>query len=377
MKSIALAEPLGEEIEQLRADVRAFLAAQVPRFSAEVRAAGWMSYDRAFSQSLGERGWIGMTWPRAYGGHERSSLERYVVLEELLAAGAPSGSHWVADRQSGPLILRHGTEEMKRSILQRIARGELTFCIGMSEPNVGSDLASVQARAERVDGGWKLTGTKVWTTFAHRSDYMIGLFRTSKDASDKHKGLSQFVIDLRTPGIEIRTIREVGGNDAFNEVNFAGAVIPQDALLGAEGAGWSQVVSELGFERSGPERYLSSMRLLIEAVDAADTSDTRATTELGIMYAELVTLREMSLGVATMLGKGEDVGIAAAIVKDLGVTFEQRIPHAVHDLFGRELLGEDDFTRVQAVTTEMAPGFSLRGGTREILRSLIGRELLR
>ena len=377
VKSIGLAPRLGDEIEQLRTEVRAFLTERVRDFSAEVRAASWMSYDREFSRSLGAHGWIGMTWPKQYGGHERSSLERYVVLEELLAAGAPSGAHWIADRQSGPLILRCGSEAMKHAILPRIARGELTFCIGMSEPEIGSDLAGVQARAERVAGGWKLSGTKLWTTFAHHAEYMIGLFRTSGAASDKHKGLSQFVIDLRTPGIEIRTIRELGGHDNFNEVVFRDAVIPEDALLGEEGGGWSQVVSELALERSGPERYLSSFRALVEAIDAADQNDTRVTTELGIMYAELVTLRQMSLGVAAMLGEGKDTGIAAAVVKDLGVTFEQRIPQAIHDMFGRELLGTDDLTRVQAVTTEMAPGFSLRGGTREILRSLIGRELLR
>src|SRR5437764_4630508 len=134
-------------IERWRHEVREFVAAHCAGIPAERRANAWSVFDAGFSRALGARGWIGLTWPREYGGHERSALERYVLLEELLAAGAPVGLHWIAERQSGPSILRFGTEEQKLSILPRIAAGECFFCIGMSEPDTGSDLASVRTRA--------------------------------------------------------------------------------------------------------------------------------------------------------------------------------------------------------------------------------------
>lgn len=371
---IPLAPPLPAAVTELRAEVRAFLAVELATMRADERAHSWMGYDRDFSRKLGARGWIGMTWPARYGGGERSALERYVVLEELLAAGAPTGAHWIADRQSGPLLLRYGTEEQRASVLPRIAAGTCTFCIGMSEPDVGSDLAAVRSRAERTADGWVLNGTKIWTTFAHHADYMIGLFRTAGTPDDKHHGLSQFLIDLRSPGIEVRTIRDMTGREHFNEVVFRDARLDGGALLGNEGDGWRQVIAELGLERSGPERYLSSYELLRAAADAASPGDEAVAVELGRLYAEFATLRQMSLGVAAMLQRGEDPGTAAAIVKDLGTSFEQRLPQSIHDLFGPELLaGGDELARVQALLVQTAPGFSLRGGTREIMRSVIAR----
>jgi len=366
---------LPPETEALRAEVRAFCAAELAGTTGLDRSDSWMGFDAAFSRKLGARGWIGMTWPERYGGHARSALERYVVLEELLAAGAPVAAHWIADRQSGPLLLRYGTEEQRASMLPQIAAGELTFCIGMSEPEVGSDLSAVRSRSERSpSGGWVLNGAKIWTTFAHRAHYMIGLFRTAGTPADKQRGLSQFLIDLSLPGIEVRRIRDMSGREHFNEVVFRDAQLAAGALVGNEGEGWTQVIAELALERSGPERYLSSFELLRAAIDAAVPDDAYASIELGRLYAELVTLRQMSLGIAAMLERGEDPATAAAIVKDLGVTFEQRIPQVVQDLFGLELLaGGSDLARIQARILQIAPGFSLRGGTREILRSVIAR----
>ncbi|MBL26952.1 MAG: acyl-CoA dehydrogenase, partial [Rhodospirillaceae bacterium] len=247
---------LPPEAEALRGEVRAFIA--------ETRdALGWTaqsnfatSFSAAFSRRLGAKGWIGMTWPKAYGGAERSYLERYVVIEELLAAGAPVGAHWVADRQSGPLLLRFATEAQKQDILPRITRGECYFSIGMSEPDSGSDLASVRTRAEKVEGGWSLTGTKVWTSNAHYNHYMIALCRTAPASEDRHAGLSQFLVDLKSDGLSIRPIRNLSGAHDFNEVVLDGVFVPEEGLIGREGEGWAQVTSELAYERSGPERFL-------------------------------------------------------------------------------------------------------------------------
>src|SRR6266704_3919542 len=211
---------LPAEAESLRAEVREFLRRELGDAAPVRRAHSWGGFDREFRRKMGARGWIAMTWPKRYGGHERSALERYVVLEEMLAAGAPVSAHWVADRQSGPLLLRFGTEEQRERILPGIVRGELSFAIGMSEPDSGSDLASIRTRAVRTDGGYVVNGTKVWTSNAHRSQHAIALFRTAVVPDKKHEGLSQFLVDLRTPGIAIRPIIDLAGEHHFNEVVF-------------------------------------------------------------------------------------------------------------------------------------------------------------
>ena len=260
---------LGElplEAQKVREEIRDFLARELSGRSAAKRALSWGGFDREFSRKLGEAGFIGMTWPKKYNGHERTALERYVVLEESLAAGAPTSAHWVADRQSGPLLLRFGTEEQRQRFLPRIAKGELAFAIGMSEPDSGSDLASIRTRAERVEGGYRVNGTKIWTSNAHLSDYAIALFRTKVVPDKKHEGLSQFLVDLKSEGISIRPIIDLAGGHHFNEVHFQNCFVPDDMLVGKEGDGWKQVTTELAFERSGPERYLSSIQLVIELI---------------------------------------------------------------------------------------------------------------
>lgn len=361
----------------LRAEVRTFLAGALRDVPPAICARSWMGFSPEFSRRLGERGWIGMTWPRAHGGHERNALERWVVLEELLAAGAPVAAHWIADRQSGPLLLRYGTPA-QQALLPRIARGECFFCIGMSEPDAGSDLASVRTRAVRTDGGWRISGTKLWTTNAHRSHYMIALVRTDAQSGNRHGGLSQFLIDLRTPGIEVRPIRNLAGEADFNEVVFTDAEVPADAVIGAEGGGWAQVTAELAFERSGPERYLSSMQLLVELVRRLSSAPgERAAVAIGRAVAHLATLRRLSVSVAGMLQAGRDPVLEASLLKDLGVTFEQELPGIAADLVGTELPGGSapHFEEVLAYVTQVAPSFSLRGGTREILRGIIARGL--
>jgi alkylation response protein AidB-like acyl-CoA dehydrogenase len=374
------APPESPAAETLRAEVRAFLAQQLATRTPRQRAESWNGFDRAFSRALGARGWLGMTWPRAYGGHARSAFERYVIVEECLAAGAPVAAHWIADRQSGPALLRYGTEAQKRAILPRIAAGELVFCIGMSEPDAGSDLAATRTRAVRQpDGGWRVTGTKLWTTGAHDADYMILFCRTSGTPADRHAGTSQLLVDLRaTPGITIRPITDMAGQRHFNEVHFEDAPLGADALIGTEGQGWAQVMSELAYERSGPERFLSSIQLLIELVGALRGSQSDAAhLAIGRLTAHLIVLRRLSRGVAALLEAGEHPGTHAAIVKDLGATFEQDLPEIARGLVDAEpdATSTHAFAAVLAHTMVNAPSFSLRGGTREILRGIIARGL--
>ncbi|MEA2732610.1 MAG: hypothetical protein QOF70_7085 [Acetobacteraceae bacterium] len=365
------------EAEALRLEVRDFLQIALADRKPVEKAESWTGMDATFSRKMGQRGWIGMTWPKEHGGHERSSLERYVVLEEMLAAGAPVALHWIADRQSGPLIIRVGTDEQKK-ILPRIAAGEVFFCIGMSEPDVGSDLASVRTRAAKVQGGYLVNGTKVWTSFAHKSHYMI-LFCRTGPAEDRHGGVSQFIVDLHnTSGLSIRPIIAMTGEHHFNEVVFEDAFLPEGALLGREGDGWNQVTSELAFERSGPERFLSSFWLFVELVRAlgAEPSDAGAIA-IGRLTSHIMTLRRLSRSVAGMLQNGENPALQAALVKDLGALVEQEIPEIARQLVDAEpdAKSTQAFAAVLAHTMMHAPSFSLRGGAREILRGIIARGL--
>lgn len=369
---------LPPEAERLRGEVRAFLAAELGALAPELKAQSWSGFNPDFSRKLGARGLIGLTWPKAYGGHERSALERYVVVEELLAAGAPVAAHWVADRQSGPLLLKFGTEEQRRRVLPGIAKGETYFAIGMSEPDSGSDLASVRTRATRTSEGWRVRGTKLWSSWAHKAHYMIALFRTGEGADQRQMGLTQFLVDLKGPGIHVRPIADLTGHEHFNEVVFDDALLPHDAIIGAEGQGWAQVTAELAYERSGPERFLSSMMLLKHVVAAAGPDPTeRVAIAIGRLTARLHALRRLSLSVATQLQRGANPALEAALVKDVGAVFEQEMPDIAHDLFGLEpsLASSDALRRVQAYLTQVAPSFSLRGGTREILRGIIARGL--
>jgi alkylation response protein AidB-like acyl-CoA dehydrogenase len=366
------------DYEALRHSVRSFLNRELHGRAPQTLAKSWMGFDAEFSRKLGEQGWIGVTLPKRYGGMGAGPLARHVISEELLAASAPVSAHWIADRQSGPLILHYGTEAQRESLLPLICRGELYFCIGMSEPNAGSDLAAIATKARRDGDEWVVNGAKVWTTNAHRSHYMIALVLTGDRVSGRHSGLSQLLIDLSLPGVKIRPITDLTGAESFNEVVFTDLRLPADALIGEEGQGWDQVTAELAFERSGPDRYLSSvvlLRTLIKEVGASP--DPAQAAIIGRLVARLCTLRHMSLAVAAKLQAGEDSLLDAAIMKDLGTGFEQEIPELAQllDLAEPTSEGGTAYSQTLALLMQMAPAFSIRGGTRQIIRGIIARGL--
>ncbi len=370
----------------LRAEVRAFLAEERQRAGVDSWVGSWEGFDRGFSARLAERGWVGMAIPQRYGGHEKDLLERYVVLEELLAGGAPVAAHWIADRQTAPLILRFGTEEQRAWFLPRIATTEICFAIGMSEPDSGSDLAAARTRAEPVGNGWRINGTKVWSSNAHRDDWMIALCRTGGRTGDpgegrpddRHGGLSQFLIDLSAPDIAIRPIHNLAGDHHFNEVVFEDHDIPADWIIGNPGDGWRQVMSELAFERSAPDRFLSTFRLIVELVRAAGPEPDRlAAGEIGALVARLAAVRLLSIQVAGALDRGETPNTEAALVKEVGTALEQDTPEAARRILAETPPGDRAALLEELLAYDVlhTPSFTLRGGAREVVRGIVARGL--
>ena len=228
---------LPPEAQQVRRRVREFLAAERAAGRFVPHRCSWSTFDADFSRRAGAAGFIGVTWPKEYGGQGLSSLVRFVITEEMLAAGAPCFAHWVADRQSGPQILRNGTERARRELLPRICRGECFFGIGMSEPDSGSDLAAVRTRAVKAPGGWAINGSKIWTSNAHRVHYLIALVRTGEAGEDRHGGLTQFIVDMSQPGVTVRPIQNLAGGHEFNEVHFADYFVARRHDGGRRGPG--------------------------------------------------------------------------------------------------------------------------------------------
>jgi alkylation response protein AidB-like acyl-CoA dehydrogenase len=364
----------------LQAEVREFLADALPRGSYTPGLGMNAPRDPAFSRSLGARGWLGMALPEAYGGHDRSAVDRLVVTEELLRWGAPVGHHWVADRQSGAVIARFGTEEQKRRFLPKIAAGELSFSIGMSEPDAGSDLASLTTRAVRVGDGWVVTGRKVWTSWADGNDWFIVLCRTTpvEETGDKRLGLSQLLVDLRDPKVHVTTIPFIDGTADFCEVVLDEVFVPDELVLGDVGAGWSQNTAELAFERGGPDRWLSTYPVVEEYLREHEGGVTPEVADvLGGAAAMYWVFHNLTLSVNRAIDAGRAPIDEAALVKEMATRFEQDVVNAVLATLDAApgLPGRTRFERLLGTATLTAPSFTLRGGTNEILRSVAAKGL--
>lgn len=362
------------ELAKLRGSVREFLHADREEFGWQPTVDSWLScWDEDFSTRLGDAGFLGLTVPVAWGGHGLGHLHRYVVTEELLAHGAPVAAHWVADRQLAPGLLAYGTDEQRQRLLPRITAGRFYSAIGMSEHGAGSDLAALESKATRTDGGWILSGTKVWTSGAHRAHQIVVLARTSAvDPERRHEGFSQFLVPCDSPGVTIGPIVLMSGEHHFNEVAFDDVFVPDADVLGTIGDGWHQVTAELSFERSGPERILTTAPLITAAIRAVSsaTQAEHCTAAVGELLARLISLRQLSVSVARTLAEGGSAANQAALVKDLGTRFEQDSVDLVADLVQtpdpalREMLDAAFLHR---------PLFTLRGGTNEVLRGVVAR----
>jgi acyl-CoA dehydrogenase len=365
------------ELADLRASVRGFITADRAAHGWQPAIDSWLtSWDAGFSERLADAGFVGLTIPPEYGGHGRGFLHRYVVTEELLGQGAPVAAHWFADRQVAPALLSYGSEEQRRRLLPRIAAGRLYSAIGMSEHGAGSDLAATATKATRTADGWRLNGTKVWTSGGHRAHFAIVLARTSPpDPEHRHAGFSQFIVMLDAPGVTISPIVTLDGHHHFNEVTFEDVALGDGDVLGEVGEGWHQVTAELGFERSGPERILSTAILIFGVLRALGPQvDDRTAAAVGDLMGRAMSLRQLSVAVARDLAAGRDAATRAALVKDLGTRFEQESVELCADLL-ETVDDPGDLPAVLATARQHAPMFTLRGGTNEVLRGVIARGL--
>lgn len=369
------------ELAALRARLREFLDADRAEFGWRPSVDAWLScWDEQFSARLGDAGFLGLTIPREYGGHGLGHLHRYVVTEELLACGAPVAAHWIADRQVAPALLSYGSAEQRQRILPKIAAGQFFSAIGMSEPQAGSDLAASTAKAVRTTGGWVLSGTKVWTSGAHLAHQVVVLARTSPlDPGRRHDGFSQFLVPTEAAGISITPIVLMTGEHHFNEITFDAVFIAEDKLLGTEGDGWRQVTAELSFERSGPERILSTapmLTALLRLLAAQGDPGNHAAAAVGDLLARLISLRQMSVSVARALTAGQSQTNEAALVKDLGTRFEQDSAELAADLLSyiaEQAPGRPQVAALVDIARSHAPLFTLRGGTNEVLRGMVAK----
>jgi alkylation response protein AidB-like acyl-CoA dehydrogenase len=366
--------------EAFREEIRGFLRSELAAEPRRVREDGWVvGFSRAFSAKLGRRGWLGLTWPREYGGQARSVLERLILTEELLRAGAPVAAHWLGDRQVGPAILRFGTAEQRREILPRITSGAIVFCVGLSEPNAGSDAAAVSTQAVEDGDGFVIRGQKIWTSFAHQADYCYLVART--DASGpKHKGISEFIVPMAAPGITVRPLLDMTGEHHFNEVFFEDVRVPRTALIGQKDRGWYQIAVQLDHERGGIERVLSNWPLLEDALTAlrghAVLRDPVMRDRLAGLRVDLEVARLMVYRIAWLADHGRVPNVEAAVAKSFGTELEQRIAETVAGLFQMCALGLAGTARAAlggrvARALLYAPAYTIQGGTSNILRSII------
>jgi alkylation response protein AidB-like acyl-CoA dehydrogenase len=341
--------------------------------SAPLTEDAWIAApDRAFSLELAKRGWLGMTWPVEAGGGGRSPLERFIVFEALLTTGAPMATSWFADRQMGPTLLQFGTPEQQATFLPQILDGTSAWSIGMSEPDAGSDVASIRTRAERDGDDFVVNGQKIWNSGAASADWIYLIARTDPDAKP-HAGLSELIVDMRAPGITITPIKDMTGNDHFCEVFFEDVRVPVANLVGELNGSFRQVMRQMEHERGGPDRLLSNRKLYDDCLAVADTGDPRvrqevAAIESGYRIGRLLVLREVM---------GQAPRQFSAATKTFCTELEQRIAAFCASVLGPQaLLAEPGLGGRVARNVCYAPAYTIMGGTSQILRNILGERVL-
>ena len=381
---------LTEEQEKFRGEVRDFLEGEIKQGLWEPSCDAWiMGYDQEFTKRVAQKGWIGLTWPKEHGGQGRSFIDRLILTEEMLRYGAPAACHWFADRQIGGAIVHYGTEEQKKEILPKILNGEATVGLGMSEPEAGSDLASLKTRAVEDGDDYVIDGQKVWTSGGGNMNWIYLVARTDQEAP-KHKGISEFLFETSLPGITINPIADMTGGVHFNEVFFDNVRVPKGCLIGQENRGFYQILNQLDYERSGMERLMANYVLFDALVKYTKETkrDGRPLSEDPMIRSKLAQLKvELEIGrlfmyrVAVVMDEGNAPNWESSLSKAYGTAFEQRLAGIAIEILGLygQLSPESKWVPMHGMAYHSylsSKGYSLQAGASEVLKNILAQRKL-
>jgi len=330
----------------------------------------------AWQRTLHEAGYAGIAWPREYGGRGATLVEQAIFNEEMVRARAPAPANILGLIMGGPVVMAHGTDDQKRRFLARILSGDELWCQGFSEPDAGSDLASVRTRAERAEGGWRISGQKVWTSYAHRAKWCMLLARSSDGA--RYRNLTYFICDMRQDGVTVRPLRQITGESEFNEIFFDGAFVPDENVIGSVDDGWNIALATLMFERPGLgaasalaiRLQLGELAGLIRQNGLDDDASVRRRFARLVVETETIRLN----GYRGLARAGEGVpGPEGSIVKIQWASLNQAMTELAFDVQGGAALESDS---TWAYRLLRARANSIEGGTSEIQRNILAERVL-
>ena len=351
------------------------LAAEARRWVAEATSDlfntddGWLvGYSDEFTLRLAEKGWIGMTWPIDKGGDGRPEIERFVVTEQLLLGRAPMAGSFFPDRQIGPVLLAYGTPEQQERFLPAMRQGKSKWCIGMSEPDAGSNVAGISTKATKDGSNWVVNGQKIWTSGAQSADWCYLICRTDLEAPP-HKGMSEFIVDMKSPGIDIKPIKDASGDSHFNEVFFNDVLVPGENLVGELNNSFGQTMRQLEHERGGIDRLASNQRLYLDTKALADATSSLVRQEMAHIETGYKIGRHMVL---RNVLRQNPFAQYSAVTKTWCTEFEQRVANFVGYAAGAESMLSNRVSR----NLIYAPAYTIMGGTTQILRNIIGERIL-
>jgi alkylation response protein AidB-like acyl-CoA dehydrogenase len=349
-------------------------------------------FRKEWDKKLSSGGWAGINWPVEYGGRGATLVERGIFAEEMARAKAPESLNIIGHNLAGTTILHHGTQEQKDRFLPPIIANDDIWCQGFSEPNAGSDLASVRTKAVRQGDKYIVNGQKIWTSYAQYSQWCFALVRTDPDAP-KHKGLSFLLIDMDSPGISIRPLRQISGESEFNETFFEDVEVPVENLVGQENDGWRIAMTTLAYER-GPEdclgrqiRFKQELEKLLEVCASEPTAngvlsdDPIVRQQLGRSIVEVEAMRLVALKSFSRILAGEERGPDASVIKLYWSHAAQRMNEAALDILGPAAVlaeGDEDARASGRFQTSFlqSKAFSIYSGSSEIQRNIIGERML-
>ena len=373
---------LSPQEEAFRDELRAWLEANGPGREPEGDEAAF-EFRKAWQRSLYDAGWAGVAWPKEYGGRGATLVEQAIYNEEMVRARAPSVANTLGLAMGGPVVIAHGTEEQKQRYLQPILSAEEIWCQGFSEPESGSDLASLKTRAVRDGDEWVVNGQKVWTTFAHHAKWCMLVARTDTEAP-KHQGLTYFILDMEQPGVQVRPLVQITGEPEFNELFFEDARVSDENIVGGEGKGWQVAITTLMFERSNLALALQMQVKLALGELFAKARGTRANggtaaedpvvrQRLAQLYIESEVLRLNAYrGLTTVMRQGVP-GPEGSLGKWQWSDVNQALTELALDIAGpRAQLAADEWT----YRFLRARANSIEGGTTEILKNIVAERVL-